>query len=72
VQVVGAGERFVQGRTEVGLVRCGCCTLLLHCRLTCVRWALSPVASARRWLLLLLSPLLPAGITRIPERPAYK
>jgi hypothetical protein len=30
VQVAGAGERFVRDRTEAGLGRCGCCTLVLH------------------------------------------
>jgi len=30
VQVAGAGERIIEGRTEDGLVRCGCCTLVLH------------------------------------------
>jgi hypothetical protein len=30
VQVAGAGERFIQGRTKADLGRCGCCTLLLH------------------------------------------
>ena len=30
VQVVEAGERFVQDRTEAGFSRCGCCTMVLH------------------------------------------
>lgn len=30
MQVAGAGERFVLGRMEADLGRCGCCTLVLH------------------------------------------
>jgi hypothetical protein len=29
VQVAGAGERFIQDRTQAGLGQCGCCTLVL-------------------------------------------